>query len=61
MKSGVVGGRHRQTVHWLEPTLFGPEIVDETPKHTCEPRFSNLENGVKPILESGREDDVVED
>lgn len=61
MKRGVVGGGHRQTAHRLEPTLLGPEIVDETPEHTCEPRFSHLENGVKPILEPGCEDDVVED
>lgn len=61
MKSGVVGGGHRQTAHWPELTLLGPEIVDETPKHICEPRFSNLGNGVKAILEPGCEDDVVED
>lgn len=45
--------------HRSAPALIGSETVGKTPKHLSAPQFSHLQNGVKPILKLGGEDDIV--
>lgn len=42
------------------PMLMGSGILDRTPKHISQPRSSHPQDGVKPILEPGCAEGVVE-
>lgn len=45
MKSGVVGGGHRQTAHRLGPSGIRSEIVDETPNTPASLSFLSCKMG----------------
>lgn len=59
-KGGAVGGGHRQIAHCPAPMLLGSRVVEWTPKHISQPQFSQLQNGVRPILGAGYEVGAVE-